>query len=411
VTEQNELQRRARGKKLTDLMVAKLPRKRRRYILRDPELAGHYLRIPASGAITYVAVARFSAKKRKDPDQPTDPNRGRQIWATLGDTDDIATIEGARDAARAAIKRIEAGLPPFEEPEKNETFKSIAEQWLDQHVKRLRTAYEIERLLRRHMMPVWQDLPFDGIRRDAVMALLYAIEEEHGHWTADKVLVVVRSLMSWRELHKETYTSPLPKKDIRKTPAEQRRRDRKLSDDEIRQVWKHASGAFGGLVQALLVTAQRREKVASMKWSDLTGDVWTIPRAPREKGTPPALKLPPLAMKIIEAQPRRNDNPFVFGGRGNGKLVGFSKMHTALKKASGVDNFTLHDLRRTARSLMSRAGVQSFIAEKALGHAVGAVEATYDVHDYAPELAEALAKLAALIETILGDNIVSLRAS
>ena len=87
--------------------------------------------------------------------------------------------------------------------------------------------------------------------------------------------------------------------------------------------------------------------------------VWTIPTAPREKGNPGKLRLPPAAMKIIAAQPRIASNPYVFAGRSNGPLSGFSTRHEAFKARCGVDGFHIHDLRRCARSLMARAGVRA----------------------------------------------------
>jgi integrase len=87
-----------------------------------------------------------------------------------------------------------------------------------------------------------------------------------------------------------------------------------------------------------------------------------------------------------------------------------SKAKVNFDKASGLDAWTIHDLRRTARSLMSRAGVRPDIAERVLGHVQAGVEGVYDRHTYHDEKADALARLATLIETILNpaDNVVVL---
>src|SRR4029077_13728177 len=129
-----------------------------------------------------------------------------------------------------------------------------------------------------------------------------------------------------------------------------------------------AEGAagFGGLIMMLLLTGQRRDKVVTLKWSDLEGDLWTIASAPREKGNPGALRLPPLALRISKAQPRLTGNPYVFAGRDKGPLSGFSSRHEVFKARCGVDGWTLHDLRRTARSLLSRTTVRPDIAERVL---------------------------------------------
>ena len=115
----------------------------------------------------------------------------------------------------------------------------------------------------------------------------------------------------------------------------------------------------------------------------------------------------------------RGDNPYVFAGRlKDSHVAGFSKLKpkldTAISKALGapVAPWVLHDLRRTARSLMSRAGVEADIAERVLGHAIPGVQGIYDRHSYAAEKANALARLADLIGQIVapaGGNVVPIR--
>ena len=70
-------------------------------------------------------------------------------------------------------------------------------------------------------------------------------------------------------------------------------------------------------------------------------------------------------------------------------------------KVEPIPNWTLHDLRRTAKTLMARAGVRPDISERVLGHVIAGVEGTYDRHSYADEKRDALEKLAEMIERIL----------
>ena len=138
-----------------------------------------------------------------------------------------------------------------------------------------------------------------------------------------------------------------------------------------------------------------------MRWADLSGNEWTIPREPREKDNAGVLVLPKMAMDVINAQPRFAANPFVFAGRAAGPINGFSKPKARLDAASGVTGWRFHDLRRTARSLMARARVPSEHAERVMGHAIAGVERIYDRHHYKDEKADALTRLAALIESIV----------
>ena len=122
--------------------------------------------------------------------------------------------------------------------------------------------------------------------------------------------------------------------------------------------------------------------------------MWTIPAEDREKGNAELLDLPPLAMEIINRQPRLNG--FVFAGRSGGHFKAW-KQRDKIER----DGWTVHDLRRTARSLMSRAKVLPHVAEQTLGHAIKGVEGIYDRHDYREEKAHALAALAGLVGNIL----------
>jgi integrase len=160
--------------------------------------------------------------------------------------------------------------------------------------------------------------------------------------------------MTWHQTRDENYTSPIVR-GMKRNRAKPRARI--FNDNELRQLWQAADGSFGALLKILLLTAQRREKVVTMRWSDLVKGTWEIAPAEREKGNAGALKLPQMALDIIKAQPRIAGNPFVFAGRGKTAFNSFSQRKEKLdSKLSDMPHWTLHDLRRTARSLMARAG-------------------------------------------------------
>src|SRR5262249_18631562 len=162
------------------------------------------------------------------------------------------------------------------------------------------------------------------------------------------------------------------------------------SDDEIREVWRvaEANGTFGAFLRVALLTAQRREKVASIKWTDIKDGEWIIPSKAREKGTPPSLMLPKALLDIISRQPRIESNEYVFAGIGDSYISGMTKRKSLFdRKLNGVEPFTIHDLRRTAKSLMSRVGVLPHVSERVLGHVINGVEGIYDRHAYRDEKA------------------------
>jgi integrase len=382
---------------LTDSMVANLKAKSARYNYADPGLPGHYVRVGTTGATSYAVVAR-------DPD-------GKQIWHTIGSTT-LHTIAEARELAREAIKAIKTGAPRGGP----ETFGIVTEQWLARHVrsKGLRSEGHIRRCLSLHVLPVWGSRDFASIKRRDVAALLDEIEDNSGAPMADKVLAFISGICNWYTSRNDDYVSPVTR-GMRRSSTKERARTRILTDDELRIVWSAADkhDVFGALVKMLLLTGQRREKVATMRWQDVSVDgVWTIPAEAREKGNARELVLPEAALQVIRSRPRFESNPYIFAGRTTGPLRNFYTGKERFDAEVKMAPWTIHDLRRTTRSLMSRAGVRPDIAERVLGHAQGGVEGIYDRHSYVPEKADALRKLAGLVETILRpstDNVVALR--
>src|SRR5262245_25219425 len=225
-------------KTLTDKGVAALKPRPKRYAVPDPELRGLWIRVQPSGAKSYVTVSRA-------------PN-GKQLWTTIG-TADILPIAKARAEARDVLTRIRAGLPAVEP--KADTFGAITANWIKRHVvaKGLRSRPEIERLLARHILPVWQDREFISIRRSDVAALLDEVEDDHGARQADYVLNVTRSLMNWYATRHDDYTPPIVRGMRRQSPRAQARA-RILDDAEIRAIWKQAErgGPYGGIIRLAL---------------------------------------------------------------------------------------------------------------------------------------------------------------
>lgn len=378
--------------RLTDHGVKALKPRAGRYAHPDPECVGHYILIQPSGVKTYKACGRTPHRK--------------QVWATLGRCDHLS-IDEARAKAREAIARIKAGQPAIEPPPPAPaSFRAVAESWLQRHVraKRLRSSDAIEWTLSKYIYPTLADREIGSIRKSDVTMLLDHIEDGHGRHTSDSVLATLSRVLRWHETRVDDYTAPITR-GMRKTSMRDTARKRILDDDEIRAVWARAeaSGAFGAVVMLLLLTAQRRDKVCSMRWDDVAVDgTWNIPSEEREKGNAGVLVLPEVAIEIIRQQPRIESSPYVFTGRSNGYLSGYSG-HKA-KLDSGLPPmppWTLHDLRRTARSLMSRTGVRPDVAERVLGHVQGGVLGTYDRHSYRDEKADALRRLAALITEIV----------
>jgi len=372
---------------ITDKSIAAL-KVAKRVTIPDTKVAGLYVRVTPNGAKTFVAVAR-------DP-------RGKQVWHTIGSCDAVK-LDDARTEAAAITQAIKKGR----DTAGPESYESVARDWLKRHVdaKGILTAQEVRRYLDKHILPAWAGRDFASIRRIDVAKLLDDIEDSAGPTSADGALGVIRAISNWYATRNDDYVSPIVR-GMRRTNPKERARSRILTDDELRAVWTQAeaNGTFGALVRLLLLTGQRRTTVASMRWEDVSADgTWIIPSGKREKGTAGELVLPEVALEIIRSQPRLASNPYVLAGRYAG--AHFSNYGNAKAtfdaKLPPMPQWGLHDLRRTARSLMSRAGVRPDIAERVLGHAMGGVEGIYDRHSYVTEKASALTALAGLLANIL----------
>jgi integrase len=160
---------------------------------------------------------------------------------------------------------------------------------------------------------------------------------------------------------------------------------------------------FGPFVRFVLRTATRRSEAAALRRrSELSdgGATWTIPGARYKSGKDTVIPLSKAAQRIVASQPVLPGGDHVFSADGSRPLGGFDARKKDFDKRSGVSNYGLHDLRRTARTLLSRAGISADIAEMCLGHAIGGVRGTYDRHRYEAEKRAAFEALAAQIERI-----------
>jgi len=214
---------------------------------------------------------------------------------------------------------------------------------------------------------------------------------------ADRALAIIRALFNWHATRTDDFRSPIVR-GMARTKTKERARTRVLNDDELRAVWTAAGETappFGAFVQFLLLTAARRTEAAQMSWSELSEAGWTLPASRNKTKVDLVRPLSAPTQRILASLPRLANCEFVF-------TAGFSLARAKAKfnAACGVADWTLHDLRRTARSLMSRAGVNPDHAERCLGHALPGIRGTYDIHEYYDEKKHAYAELAALIKRI-----------
>ena len=335
---------------------------------------------------------------------------GKPCKLTLGQWPAMTLLD-ARKAAIDAQGELGKGYDPARakaeakikaDAAKADTVTAIAENYLKREGGKLRTFDARQSILRRLVYPAIGDRPVDSIRRSEIVHLLDKIEDHNGPRMADVTLGVLRRIFHWHEKRSDEFRSPIIRGMARQS-AKDHRRKRILNDVEVRALWAASvdNTVFSPLVRFLLLTGARRNEAAGMRWEEVDGDgVWTLPAARSKTKVEIDRPLSKAALAVLAGLPRIDGCPFAFTTTGRTPISQFSIPKERLDAASGVRGWRLHDLRRTARSLLSRAGVNSDVAEICLGHSRGDIIERYDRHDYVEEMRRAFEMLAAQIETI-----------
>jgi integrase len=178
-----------------------------------------------------------------------------------------------------------------------------------------------------------------------------------------------------------------------------------LSDEELARVIKAAreiGGPFGGVVEFLALTGQRREEVNRMTWDevDINRGIWTLPAARAKSGRRHIVHLSEQAMAVL-AQPHRGET-YIFSNTSK-PYQRFNRSKRRLDAMSGFVDWVLHDLRRTCVSGMARLGVAPHVADKILNHQSGTISgvaAVYQRHEFLAERNDALARWGAHVAII-----------
>jgi integrase len=369
-----------------------------------------------AGRIAFVLYARYP----RSPKSPT-----RRVVGQYGPL----SLEQARDKAGDWLQMIRKGVDPADVEEasrqaalrqQDQTFAAVAEKFID-HVKaqKERKAAEVERDLRREFIKPWGGRPVAGITPHDVAAVIDAAVKRGKRARAHNLFGHARRLFRWAvPLYVEH--SPCALLSPERMIGERARRDRVMTDDELRVLWRATERMgypYGPMYRVLALTGLRLSEVCEASWSefDFKKGLWTIPAA-RMKKTAKAAKphLVPLTDAILatlESLPRFKDGQFLFSnqfGKTPLKASHFSKPKARLdrrmlrtlralarKNGGSPERVTLaewdnHDIRRTVRTNLSALRIPEEVREAVLAHVRPGIKGNYDFYQYLDEKREAL---------------------
>jgi integrase len=412
--------------KLTDRSIQAIrpPRSGDQAIVYDSHEPGMALRVMASGHKSFVFVGRFPPS--------TNPTR-RSLGAYAGPRAepvppedelldlDVLTLGQAREKARLWRRLIQRGLDPDAETKRRrserearerriaaDTFEAVAQRFITEHVAGKRTAKDIAAIIEAKLVKHWGSRPIIGISKRDVIDRIEAIKRTAGNEAARQALAYARVLFGWAMERDIIAASPCPVMSKRSTLlAPKAPRSRVLTDDEIKLIWEATAGDLvdtypaGPLVRLLLILGCRRNELARARWREFDlrkpgAETWRLDSSRTKTGKPRVIPLPAMTVGIIADLPRFAGGDFVLSAlHGRRPFTAFSRMKArlddkiaALNGGVALEQWGLHDLRRTMRTRLSALPIAALVRELMIGHAQQGVAAIYDLHAYEAEQRE-----------------------
>jgi integrase len=349
----------------------------------DSELKGFGCKATPSGRKVYLFQYRLGGRA------------GKTQRVTIGAHGATLTADQARRKAAALISRIRNDEDPAQERREKRsklltgTFDSACERYLTMNGNGNATWGETIRLLQRDAMPVFGKKPIESITKREITALIDDVAQRSPS-VAHALFAALRPMFRWAFERGIVEHNPI---FGLKAPPAPKKRKRVLSLEEIRAFWRAAEKLgwpFGPVLHLLLLTGQRRDEVAGMRWSEIdfiTG-VWRFPghhillsgRERRTKNTEDhEVDLSAQAFAILNGCPRESSvDGYVFTTNGKTQVSGFSKIKNRLDAKMGhfletdLTPWRIHDLRRTAATHMGdQLDIDQGVIERCLNHISG----------------------------------------
>lgn len=372
--------------------------------LNDGTISGLLLRVGPRGRPTWTL--RYTVKGRGGVTERGKKLAGRKFYRiTLGEYPAISLLK-ARAQAATMLADADNGINPIERLEnaatvRRGTIAELSESFLEHHCRgRLQSAGKAEWIMRDYVNPRFGDYAPKQVTRRDIIALLDDLKKRATPTATMDTRKWLSVFFNWALEREHVDFNPVS--GVR-SPVKSKPRERVLSLDEARAVWKAAQVEpypSGSLICLLMLTGARLREIgnAQVNWLDRANACLDIPGEAYKTGDPTIIPLIPEAMEIVERIPKPPRGPYLITSNGGKRPVWTATPEALTRIREGaearlgrqIDRWTIHDLRRTAATHMARLGVDEIVVERVLGHRIGGVKGVYNRYRYIDEKREAL---------------------
>jgi integrase len=308
------------------------------------------------------------------------------------------TCDQARAVARRWLGEVAAGNDPSEEKQsrrKSATVRDLCQQFIDEHCKRRLKATTFKTyssIIANHIIPLIGDLKIDRVRQADIERLMRAVEDgdtrkvvklgkqrvskvRGGKGVANRNLTVLSKMFNFAESRELRARGSNPVRHVQHNPENPR--ERFLTNREfgnlaatLNQLEREGleDARVINIIRFYLFTGMRRTEGLTLKWDHVDLDERVL-KLPDSKTGRKIVYLGTAAAEFLAKLPRLKDNPYVFyGDEPGGHFVAINKAWYRIRKAAGLHDVTLHDLRRSWGSVAARGGMSLLLIGKAMGH-------------------------------------------
>ncbi len=378
----------------------------------DEDLRGFGLRITPKGSKSYVLQYRMGG--REAPAQRYTIGKHGSPW----------TPERARKEAERLLIMVRQGIDPVQADKERRrqavdlAFDKYVDSFVRLYLQRRWKHWQLGvSVLRRQAIPVLRSKPLPRIQRSDLNPIWDELQDRPA--VARLTHATLRKLFRWAVTRGDLDRSPM---EGMEAPPPVPARDRVLSDEELGVLWHCLPGLgrpFDPFFRLLILTAQRREEVARMDWSELKRDQaeWILPASRTKNSKAQHVPLSPVAISILDGLadgPMWPKRGFIFSTTGLTPVSGFSKAKRRLDEKMGeqlADRFhawRTHDLRRTVATGLQRLGVRFEVTEAVLNHVSGArggIAGVYQRYDWGTEKRAALEAWASHVANVVRQGV------